>query len=349
MNKGISVIICSYNSENRIKGVLDCLHAQQNHDGIAWEVIMVDNASKDNTVAVAKESWHHPTVPLHIFHEPRQGQSYATRTGIEKANYDIIVMVDDDNYISPNYISRAYTIMEEHPEVGIAGGRGIGLFEKDPPPWVESIEQAFAIGPQGDSEGFVPDTRGFIYGAGSIFRKPVYDYLLSNNFQLMMRGRIGKSLVAGEDSERSQAFQTLGYKLWYDPSLEFKHYMPAARIDWKYIRKLYESFGRAYNYLHLYVEFRNKPKGVKGFVAKYTIPNILNKLRNLLFTLPAYIKVILSGSGEGKTEVLKFDYFYGMLSERITNIAKIKKYNKRLKDAAWIKNSTQLLMSPKIK
>ena len=124
MNKGISVVICSYNSEHRIKRVLDCLSAQQNCDEIAWEVIMVDNASTDNVIEVAEKSWNHPKVPLHIFHEQRQGQSYATRTGIEKAAYHIIVMIDDDNYVSPNYIYRANKIMEEHPEVGIAGGKG---------------------------------------------------------------------------------------------------------------------------------------------------------------------------------------------------------------------------------
>ena len=85
MSKGISVIICSYNSEHRIKEVLECLLAQENTEGFAWEVVMVDNASTDNTVERARQSWHHTRVPLHIFHELKQGQSYATRTGIKKA------------------------------------------------------------------------------------------------------------------------------------------------------------------------------------------------------------------------------------------------------------------------
>jgi len=337
MNKGISVIICSYNSEHRIKEVLGCLLVQKNTNDFAWEVIMVDNASVDNTIDVARQSWNHPKVPLHILHEPRQGQSYATRTGIKNAVYEIIIMVDDDNYVSPYYVSRAYAIMEKHPEVGIAGGRGIGVFEKEPPAWFENVEQALAIGPQADFEGYVPDTRGYIYGAGSIFRKWIYDYLLSNNFQLMLKGRIGKSLVAGEDSERSKVFRILGYKLWYDPSLEFQHHLPVARLDWKYIRKLYKSFGRAYIYLNLYQEILKKPQGIRAFVAKYTIPDILRKMFHLLFALPAYIKISLSGSSEGKKEVLKFDYLYGVLSERITNKTKIKQYRQRLKNAAWRK------------
>lgn len=336
MKKGISVVICSYNSEHRIKKVLDCLSAQKNCEGIDWEVIMVDNASTDNVVQVAGQIWKHPKVPLHIFHEPRQGQSYATRTGIAKAAYHIIVMVDDDNYVSPDYIRRAFQIMEEHPEVGIAGGIGIGLFENEPPDWFRKVEQAFAIGPQGDKEGYV-DTRGYIYGACSIIRKAVYDYLMSNNFKLMMKGRIGKSLVAGEDAERCQVFRILGYRLWYDPLLEFEHHMPAKRISWKYTCRLFNSFGRASNYHDLYREILDNPKGIKAVINRYSIPDVLNKLRKLLQFLPAYLVARLTGAGEGRMAVIDYNFWHGRLTERITNADKIRKYRRRIENAAWRK------------
>lgn len=339
MKKGISVVICSYNSEQRIKKVLGCLLEQKDHDKIAWEVIMVDNASTDNSVAIAKQIWKHPRVPLHIISEPKQGQSYATRTGIKNAVYDIIIMVDDDNYVSSNYISRAYEIMEAHPEVGIAGGRGVGVFEEEPPAWFKDFEQALAIGPQADSEGYVDDRRGYIYGAGSIIRKPVYDYLISNNFKLMLKGRIGKSLVAGEDSERSHAFRILGYKLWYDPSLEFGHQMPAARIDWKYIRQLYKSFGRASAYHGLYEEILKNPKDLRSFVAQNMFLSILYALYGVLLALTSYILILMAGSDVGKSKVIRFDYTWGRLTELIINTNKVKRYRKRLKQAEWRENS----------
>ena len=97
-----------------------------------------------------------------------------------------------------------------------------------------------------------------------------------------MKGRIGKSLVAGEDSERSQAFRILGYKLWYDPSLEFEHHIPVTRLDWNYIRKLYNSFGRASINHNIYEEILNKKQVISAFVRHYLIQDNLNKIVNLL-------------------------------------------------------------------
>ena len=336
-NKGISVVICSYNSEHRIKHVLDCLSSQQDCENLNWEVIMVDNASTDNVVEVAKQSWNHPVVPLRILHESRQGQSYATRTGIENAAFHIIVMVDDDNYLSPKYIRRAYEIMENHSDVGIAGGKGTGFFEEKPPSWFGMVEQAYAIGPQGEQEGYVGSERGYIYGAGSIIRKSVYNYLITHNFKLIMRGRIGKSLIAGEDAERCQVFRILGYKLWYDPLLEFEHHMPARRISWSYTCRLFNSFGRASNYHDLYREILDKPGKFKTFIMRNAIADMLNKLRKYLEYLPAYFLVRFTGSGEGKVAVLNYNFWYGRLVEGLVNRRKIIEYRQRIKHAEWRK------------
>ncbi|MBN2612172.1 MAG: glycosyltransferase [Bacteroidales bacterium] len=341
MSKGLSVVICSYNSEKRIKKVLDCLANQENCENILWEVIMVDNASTDNVVEVARQSWRHPTVPLHIFHEYKQGQSYATRTGFEKATYDVVVTVDDDNYVCPTYISRAFKIMEEHPEVGIAGGRGIGYFDEEPPAWFKDVEQGFAIGPQAEKEGYVSNERGYLYGAGAVIRKPVYDYLMNSDFELILKGRIGKSLVAGEDAERCQAFCILGYKLWYDPKLEFQHHMASKRIDWNYTRKLYNSFGRASNYHELYDDILNKPKGLRFLIRNVLFLNILKMTYSYLISLPFFIKIKISFPKEGSLEILKYDFMNGKYNEYYLNLSKIRRFRIKLKKAKWINSNVQ--------
>ncbi len=54
---GVSVIICCYNSSSRIIPTLQNLVKQRVPNHIPWEVIVVNNASTDNTGEVAKETW----------------------------------------------------------------------------------------------------------------------------------------------------------------------------------------------------------------------------------------------------------------------------------------------------
>ena len=53
MASGISVIICCYNSSLRLDETLKHLINQKTH-GFNWELIVVDNASTDNTEAYAR-------------------------------------------------------------------------------------------------------------------------------------------------------------------------------------------------------------------------------------------------------------------------------------------------------
>jgi len=58
---------------------------------IPWEVIVVDNASTDNTTAVAHQYWP-SDVPtsLRVVYEPRLGLSHARRRGFSEASYGVV-------------------------------------------------------------------------------------------------------------------------------------------------------------------------------------------------------------------------------------------------------------------
>ncbi|MBK6397553.1 MAG: glycosyltransferase [Bacteroidetes bacterium] len=55
--QGISIVICCYNSESRIKETLEALQMQEVGNDIKWEVLLVDNNSTDKTIEVSEMIW----------------------------------------------------------------------------------------------------------------------------------------------------------------------------------------------------------------------------------------------------------------------------------------------------
>src|SRR5690348_8092021 len=73
---GISVVICTYNGAERLPQTLAHLAAQEDTGTIAWEVLVVDNASTDDTAEVARRCWPADApAPLRVVGEPRMGLS----------------------------------------------------------------------------------------------------------------------------------------------------------------------------------------------------------------------------------------------------------------------------------
>ncbi len=313
MEPGVSIILCCHNSEKRLPKVLDCLNNQKNISDISWEILLVDNASTDGTVEIAKRYSTACKLPIRILPESRIGLSFARMTGINASRYDIICYVDDDNWLNDQYIASVYQIMMTHSDVGLCGGYGIAAFENDPPAWFNNFQEAYAVGPQGKEAGYLPGNCSLIYGAGLTLRKSAWLKLENNGFNYILTGRKGKSLSSGEDSELCLAIQLAGYKIWYDPALTFEHFMPSVRLTYAYLIKLFEAFGRSDVILGIYFsEFEGKLK-------KMVIQNYFLCLLYYLYALKTPLKNSFLG---GRSEIQKMAS--NLFLKR--NLAKIKEH-----------------------
>ena len=90
--RGLSVIIPAYNEEDGIGPVLTQLSHVLADKGSPHEIIMVDDASKDGTAAIA-EQYADVTV---LRHKDNRGYGAALKTGIRHAHYDLICIIDAD-------------------------------------------------------------------------------------------------------------------------------------------------------------------------------------------------------------------------------------------------------------
>ena len=147
---GISVIICCYNSAKRIADVLNALAKQQFRSMVQWEILIIDNASVDNTAGAARSIWdlEKTGITLRIMHEPNQGLIYARQKGIAEASFSYLVFCDDDNWLFPDYLDTVYELFESEDSIVACGGIGIPVFETSKPEWFDEYAESFAIGSQ---------------------------------------------------------------------------------------------------------------------------------------------------------------------------------------------------------
>jgi len=252
-SKGSSLIICCHNSSPRLRQTLEHLRQQNLPRHINCEAILVDNGSTDGTGELALSLW--PTdapFPLRVVLEPKVGLSYARIKGFQEAQYEYVSFVDDDNWLTPNWVVTAYKTMESSPKIGACGGQTIPVFESQPPEWFQNYQELFAVGAQSVYPGDITQTREYLWGAGITIRKQAWDFLINNGFKPILTGRKGKTISSGEDVEICYALRLAGWQLWYEPELVLYHYMPASRLRWDYLKKIYYGNGAMSVVLSIY-------------------------------------------------------------------------------------------------
>ena len=253
--KGISVIICTYNGAARLPDTLRCIAKQEKTTDFNVEVLVIDNASTDGTADVARKIWQESESPfeIKIIIESKLGKSNALVTGFDNAQYEYLLICDDDNRLYPNYLSKAFEIIENNPCIGILGGQGIPDYETDPPDWINNYQIAYGVGPQNEISSNCLTEVHHVYGAGSVLRKNGWLKLKDIGFRSLLPGRVGKKLLSGEDVEMSLVFKMIGYKIAWSPEMKFNHFITKNRLNWNYLKELYICFGRAKNYINIYL------------------------------------------------------------------------------------------------
>lgn len=241
MSGGMSVVVCCYNSARRIPETLTHLAAQRVPPDVPWEVIVVDNASTDDTAELAERLWKEvgPEGVFRVVHQPVKGLSAARSKGFDEARYDYVLFCDDDNWLCDDYVARAHEIMQGDERIGVLGGLGTPRFEVPAPFWWDRpFRVHYAVGPQAPASGDITETTGAAYGAGFVIRKVGWTRLEELDFEFLLSDRRGGALTSGGDTELCLALRLLGWRVWYDERLTFVHFIPKERLTWRYFLRL---------------------------------------------------------------------------------------------------------------
>ncbi|HTE02447.1 MAG TPA: glycosyltransferase [Mucilaginibacter sp.] len=274
---GMSVIVCCYNSAARLPATIRHLAAQIFEN--EWEIILVDNNSSDDTVAVAQQEfdkYKNGNLTPRIVSEVRRGLNYARQKGVDAAKYSYIIFCDDDNWLAENYVAIAFDLIKNNVKIGAIGG--LCLAEPEPgvavPDWFDAYKNNYAIGRQADQSGDVT-RRGYLWGAGLITTKAIFELCINTNFPFLLTDRNGESLSSGGDTEFCSRIILSGHQLYYDERLVLKHFIPGNRLTESYLERLIAGINSAHIPLSKYYNLINADLMTRGQKAATALKSTL--------------------------------------------------------------------------
>jgi hypothetical protein len=192
---------------------------------------------------MAAGSWPQSAgAPLRVVEEPRIGLMHARERGFDEARYEFISFVDDDNWVCAEWVATVYEFMLGHPAVGVCGGINDAVFEQSAPSWFDEFRAVYAVTSSQCPTGDISATAG-LPGAGMTVRSSAWRSVLATGYRCLIIGRQGKTLTACDDWEICLAIRLAGWRIWREPRLRLRHFLPAGRLNWNYLRKLYRGSG----------------------------------------------------------------------------------------------------------
>ena len=324
---GVSVIVCCYNSADRLPKTLMYLALQVVPEAINWEIIIVNNASTDDTSLTATKEWaKYKTLGVNfkVIDQPIAGLSNAKEKGLMSAEYEYILFCDDDNWLFHDYISTAFAIINSDPNIGILGG--CGLFEPEEPIWPDI--QKFEISYVNGSQTWTA-TDHWVYGAGSVYRKSVLISFYNIGWKQITSGRTGSKLISGEDVETCFMYFLSGFKVISDDRLLFKHFVPLRRQNIGYILNLH--FWQSYSNVLLsgYVMLINKdPQNIQKKIDIWFI----HLMKALMVHIGEIIyQKLIKQQPINNDQIITLQSYYGAIFSILKNRKKIINHDKCLK------------------
>lgn len=240
----ISVIICTYNRDKYIYNVLKSL-ALGTLEHSAYEIILVDNNCTDNTRSEVDHFCNvFPQVTLRYFVETNQGLSHARNRGIRESKGDILVYVDDDATVNPEYLKTYADWFASHPETDAAGGPIIPHYETgSEPKWMTYFIKRLLTGYLyfGDKARPFPG-ENYPGGGNAAYRSRVFEKVGLYNVQL---GRNGDSLTGGEEKDIFDKMKREGMQFVYLPNAILYHSIPGYKLEADYFNRLTTGIGQS--------------------------------------------------------------------------------------------------------
>jgi glycosyltransferase involved in cell wall biosynthesis len=235
-----SVVVCTQN-RSRLLAEACAAALAVDYRPERWELVIVDNRSTDDTLAVAREvAAAHPG-RVRVVEEPEIGLSAARNRGVAEAGGEVIAFLDDDAYPEPRWLA---TLAEALTAGGAlaAGGPVEPLYAGSLPPWfVDRYLPYLTVWDRG------PEPHDLAYneyprGANVAFHRRAFQRYGGFSTRL---GRKGTSLLSCEETELCLRIERGGDRVVYVPAARVRHRVAADRITRRWLIDRFAAQGRS--------------------------------------------------------------------------------------------------------
>lgn len=262
----LSVVICTHNPRSDYFGrTLEALRSQSlPHE--RWELVVIDNRSDQPVAGRIDFRWHEGA---RVVREEKLGLTPARLRGIREAAGDLLVFVDDDNVLDPDYLETALRIAEDRPYLGSWSGQCRPGFEESPPEWTRRYWGNLVIREfDHDKWSNLPRLAETMpCGAGLCVRREVaqhYLHLNETGRRAVQFDRTGTSLLSGGDNDLAACACDLGLGVGLISALRLTHLIPPVRLTEDYLARLAEGISFSSVLLDHERGIQNQSRGLPG-------------------------------------------------------------------------------------
>lgn len=259
MKTALSLVICTRNRADRLRRCLDAV--AEIRSSRAWEVVLVDNGSTDDTPRVVDRARETFPVPLRLVEEPVLGVSRARNAGWRSASGSIVSYIDDDCYPAGDFVDRILECFESEGRLGFLGGAVLPYDSSDALVTIVAGRDPIEIAPR----GFV--TPGLMICANLAFRREVLQAI--GGFDVVFgygAGFTGDVDAVVEDVDAAARVSAAGWCGRYDPDVVVRHHhgrKPGPQV--KSLRRGYD-VGRGAFFAKCALDRRMRRKYVAGWL-----------------------------------------------------------------------------------
>lgn len=214
----LSVVVCTYNRADLLGDALRSL-CEQTAEASRYELIVVDNYSRDNTRDVIEDFCsRYPNVRYCL--EEEQGLSHARNRGWREARGEYVAYVDDDCTVPDDYVAAALPILTRL-SPAVFGGPHYGSYNSPKPRWWKERYGSF------EPSQTATDLPGgeYLQGNNIIIRRELLEAIEGFDSRY---GMVGDKLAYAEETELQKRIRAK----WPD---EVIHYDPKVYV-WHLVR-----------------------------------------------------------------------------------------------------------------